>query len=315
MTTRAFVHIGLPKTGTTSLQRNVFDRHPGVHYLGRSKGFSTDQAKLVLRAILDSREGPTLRPAAVDALHEIRDGTKALVISDEALSLGAFMSRAQLWEIPSDHRAIAERTRELLGDADIAIVLRNQLDWLISWHRQGLKSRRYTEPSIDDWLNGSFADRAEELYSLLDFEDLYASYTDVFGSDRVHVWLYESYRDRFYDLAFEMASIGGFDPHQARELALARPENVTDSGYRGISAPMFRLLRSGPAAKVASAAPRPLRKKIRDLASTEIDFGEGPSSELQGLVADRFESSNRHLLQKLELGDSGELGYVNNSAK
>ena len=32
---RAFVHIGVSRSGTTTLQRNVFERLEGVHYLGK----------------------------------------------------------------------------------------------------------------------------------------------------------------------------------------------------------------------------------------------------------------------------------------
>jgi hypothetical protein len=58
----------------------------------------------------------------------------------EALTLGEFMLRATRWAVRSDHIATARRARAVLGDAQVLIVLRNQADWLESWHLQGLKS-------------------------------------------------------------------------------------------------------------------------------------------------------------------------------
>ncbi|MFM8173338.1 MAG: hypothetical protein ACKN81_07315, partial [Pirellulaceae bacterium] len=33
------LHIGLPKTGTTTLQTLLFEHHSGIGYLGKNRGF------------------------------------------------------------------------------------------------------------------------------------------------------------------------------------------------------------------------------------------------------------------------------------
>ena len=30
-----YIHVGLPETGTTLLQRNLFSKHPEIHYIGK----------------------------------------------------------------------------------------------------------------------------------------------------------------------------------------------------------------------------------------------------------------------------------------
>jgi len=307
---RCCIHIGLPKTGTTTLQRNVFELHPGLQYFGQTNAFSNDRAQLLLRSILDDRDRSNLLPEARAASQELRAQTKPLVVSDEALTMGSFMARAQTWDVPQDHGTIAERTRDLFDDADVFIVLRQQVDWLRSWHQQGLKSRRYVEPSFDDWFEGSFVARAERLLALLDYENLCDEYAAQFGADRVHVWLYEDYRDRFPDLAAEMATIGGFDAHQARSLAAAPAQNVSDQGYRGIPRPLWKLLRSAPITRIANVAPPMARRRMRSLLSTDLDFGEGPSARVSHEIMQGFTSSNRRLFEKLGLATAGTAPYL-----
>ena len=65
--TETFIHAGLPRTGTTTLQTHLFARHTQVHYLGVFKGKLARERPPIDR----SSRGLTLfRDAQVD-FHEI----------------------------------------------------------------------------------------------------------------------------------------------------------------------------------------------------------------------------------------------------
>ena len=127
---RVAVHIGLPKTGTASLQRLVFARHPEIAYFGQSNIRTSDDTIRIMKALLvdndhsHNEQVDDVTAVIDDALRQHR----GVVISSELLSCGEFMRRASIWDITTDHLAIARRIRKFLGVVDIIVVLRNQAD-------------------------------------------------------------------------------------------------------------------------------------------------------------------------------------------
>jgi hypothetical protein len=86
---RIFVHIGLPKTGTTSLQDLFFAEHPQLAYLGQTNLWTHEDAKKVIKSILvedycQSIGGRETLSQVLRRLHELRIkyGTKAKQIID-----------------------------------------------------------------------------------------------------------------------------------------------------------------------------------------------------------------------------------------
>jgi len=45
-----FIHIGFPKTATTTLQNHLFSKHPGIHYLG--KPYRDDDLTGMIRSLV-----------------------------------------------------------------------------------------------------------------------------------------------------------------------------------------------------------------------------------------------------------------------
>jgi hypothetical protein len=231
---RILLHIGLPKTGTTSLQELVFSAHPEICDFGQTTVWDDPDAKTVLKALLlgDETDSAAARSILADAARR----RPAIVISDEALTLGEFMLRATRWPVRSDHVATARRARALLGDAQVLIVLRNQADWIESWRLQGLKSGKYVETDYRGWLEQDLGASAERLLTLLDYDALYHAYCQAFGPGQVHVRFYERYSDRFDDLAAECAELIGVDAERARLLLLeGQPRNVGGDRYSGLA--------------------------------------------------------------------------------
>lgn len=225
------LHIGLPKTGTTSLQLNCFSRHPELAYFGQTNFRQNKAASNVLRALLGGGSGE-YNALAKRAIDDAFFDKPALMISDEAMTMGQFMVRAKDWPINTNHARNAARAKALLGNAHVFIVLRNQVDWLISWHRQGLSNGKYVTHRFDEWLSYEMGDHISKLKELLNYADIYSSYCNAFGSDYVHIYCYESFSaTTFGDLAANITAKLGVDPRYSKVSMGHRMHNATKQGY------------------------------------------------------------------------------------
>jgi hypothetical protein len=305
--TKVGLHIGLPKTGTTTLQALCFARHPQVRYFGQTNVWSDPEANMVLKGLIVEKEANDTAGRVRKVIGAALKTRGALVISDEAISFGEFMLRATQWPITSDHRAAAERAHRLLGDAHVLIVLRNQADWLQSWHKQGLKTGKYAEIGFSRWLEQDLGQAAERLLALLRFDELYRIYADVFGQDRVHIRLYEQYQDRFEELAAEFATILRIDPDVARSLVGGKARNVTGTHFSGLPPFLHRALRHGPLRRLKVLLPPALKRSTRGLFVIGRAYGGLREPERRAIL-ERFATSNRALFCNLGISGDG-LGY------
>lgn len=306
---RTAVHIGLPKTGTSTLQQLVFARHPEVAYFGQSNIWTSDATKQVLKALLVDTDqiGDESHAAAKAVIREALASRPKVVISDEALSCGQFMLRANSWKITTDHAEVARRIWSVLGDVEIIVVLRNQADWLESWYRQGLKSGKYEAMDFSVWFNDELGTRREALLDLLHFDHLYDAYVRVFGTERVHFFLYERYWNDYPSLAGEIARCIGVDAGTAVRLARDTPRNVTGTHFESLPAAMKRVTRMAPFRTLLDHVPRRLKNSVHRVLRTRRRFPAMSSADKAAQMK-CFAASNRALFERLGLDGRG-LGY------
>lgn len=186
------IHIGLPKTATTTIQNTVFSDQEKYHYLGkRNNSYQSDLARdLVSQVRLCdslSYDAPhtesLLRALSVENSEE-----RPLLISEEALSA----------EGGADRREIARRLYELFSPAKVLIVLRSQTSMLKSLYLHAVKSAGETG-SFDQWLEGTYGRVWLPVGSLrvgLDYDALVRAYEQLFGEENVIVLAYEGFRGR-----------------------------------------------------------------------------------------------------------------------
>lgn len=125
------LHVGLPKTGTTSLQRGVYPRLPRVRYAGKtipSHAFVTEALTAAISATI-SADGVYGDPAPRlrDAVAELRRdaGEDTLVISTESL----------VHPMARDIALVADRLAAAVPDARILVTIRAQESLALSWYR------------------------------------------------------------------------------------------------------------------------------------------------------------------------------------
>lgn len=191
---RLMVHIGVPKSATTSLQFGAFPAHPDIRYLGKPFyderfGYEGSLATAQLtdslwkqdelefdHALARRRFDAGIRPRLSD--------DRLAVLSEEGLSQAS----------GADRSLTALRLAELCKDVECSILLtvREQKSALFSGH-QWIYTRRLTSLGFEDWIRwcrsyssyyGSYNDFPLRQYR---YARLVETYIELFGRKRVLV--------------------------------------------------------------------------------------------------------------------------------
>lgn len=207
------LHIGYPKSASTTLQKQLFDRHSELNFLGvyPTKNIGIDSEYVnenshYLRSaelrdfhhIICNIDGVDYRKFSIDkvkkSLEPYLSEQKVNVISNERLA-------SVLFSHP-DRESKAYRIRGVIGNAKVLIILRNQYDIIKSQYRDHpfdprhlTANRKYV--SLNQWVE---IDRELEVFSFtksIKYSNLIKLYQDLFGVKAVKVMLFE---DLVYDL-------------------------------------------------------------------------------------------------------------------
>src|ERR1051326_512694 len=133
--TPIIIHIGYPKTGTTTLQSGFFARHPEIHSIG--KPHFTADGEFILRCLTQpniSRD--ELQSAAARCLNRPKAG-QVTVLSHEGLA------QARYYDVEFG-MPLPDRIVQIFGAAKIMIGIRSQVPWLESLYLHKLQPDRYT---------------------------------------------------------------------------------------------------------------------------------------------------------------------------
>ena len=179
---RHLVHIGYHKTATTWFQAEVYPRVANARFLDPRTVRATFLADSALK----------FDPGAARQSLGLTD-TPAVICEE---SLSGDIQNGGLWGCLS--KDLGDRLHRTLGEADVVIVLRHQVDMIAACYKQYLRNggthrpHRYMFPG--DYRKGAYRrPQRLPLFSLDHFEyaPLIAWYQQLFGAERVHVFLYE----------------------------------------------------------------------------------------------------------------------------
>lgn len=230
---RVILHIGLHKTGTRFLQREVFRQLDDT-------AFAVNPPTL-WRAVRNAVRYPDDASLAAEARHAVADwrssdDRRTLIISEPHIS----------GDMYSNHHDYAENlalVRELFPEALIVYFVRDQADWLQSAYRQQLV--RGASVPIHVFLNhydGDFRPRlhrwtygARTVEALNQrFLTIYHAYAEAYGPDRVYLFRQEDLRANAGTVKAALAGILGID-------ALPTPprERTRNRSYSALAIRLF----------------------------------------------------------------------------
>ncbi len=321
---RVVLHIGVPKTATTSLQRLVFSHLPGIVYLGKpffhgksANERDTNPDRLdsdIIRAVRDQDSigynGSDLK-RRIDA-HLAAGGAGAVtLLSEEGLTSAG----------GADRGLIAARLHELFGDADIVITIRNQLTCLPSLFLHHMRKGTFPVQSFNDWVRDGLASQRSAgaadnwMVRQHDYYALYELYRRVFPNSRIFVLLYEQMRGENAPFASQIAEILEVDKNDvARLLKGAGEENVgytaeaveVHSAYRRLRRTYARIRqRWMPWLELQRHAPLVVSgvEALRNLAIGRLNRSKGAgnpahmSNDTRDTIIRYFASGNRRLME------------------
>ena len=235
-TPQCCIHIGMPKTGTKTLQMRLFSRHSQVDYLGThiksplKKPSSTlfrrwckNEAifELMNELIFDRRNCPDL------------PRSREIFRTHVEPSLAAGRVPVWSWEslMEDSHevqRRRAENLKAVFGKCTVLVGLRHPLSLIESLYlqlmrRDNVASRAsfrnglcYVPP--DSWLQTNWGRVGQPPTAHLEYPETVEVFADVFGDDAVQICLYESFAEDSDAYISNMCKTIGIDATEGLKL-------------------------------------------------------------------------------------------------
>lgn len=221
------VHVGYPKTATTTFQQHVFPHHFEIEYLGKhipSYRYLDDRLyglidELLHRNQLMYNESRDLR-LLIDGICTRTDRRCVLISSESCIHPSV-----------SDIATIADRLHSALAPCKILITIREQISAILSFYWMHGRFGQYLtigpkEESIKirypipfrDWISFQKSAYDQNYLSTLHYHSVVKYYIDRFGADHVRVLLYEAFRGNPDDYASELGNFLNVNVATLREL-------------------------------------------------------------------------------------------------
>jgi hypothetical protein len=302
------LHLGAPKTATSTLQHAFFPRHPGVLFLGKEvdgrrgwKGWRTTELEVLMLALertnLDFCPDRTAVARIVEEVAADAVG-RPIVISSEDLCL--FSSIDSLRKL--------ERIRELfgaLGELRLILAVRDQVSLLksiyLTEHRGEMLHLTGTQqdwyPSFDRYLDIHFRYACGAVLESFRFAAMIERYEALVGRDNVFVYAFNDFkRDALATLRALCRFIGIDDAHPCLEQAAETRENQQFSS-RLYGAPRLRNYMAGQL-RVGRLLPGSVRRRVRQWLDGGRGFDFAASPQAIRRITDYYASDNEMLYAK-----------------
>lgn len=205
---KIFIHIGYPKSASTTLQKHLFSKHNQLKTLGvyptQNIGHDSSEVNLSVPYLKDESLREFYKNITeLDDIeyfysnnkelfkenisHYLNEDDRSVVFSDERLT-SVFFSHC-------DNGVKARRLSELFPNAKIILLVRSQYEWLKSQYRdhpfdpRDLSIGRYV--SFDSWFNIVHWNKKIKLLNMLDYYSVIKFYESLFGVNNVGVFVFE----------------------------------------------------------------------------------------------------------------------------
>jgi len=235
MSLNTIIHIGFPKTGSTTHQNHLFSKHSQVHFLGKpypDERFREEFYRLI------KQESTIYSPEPLkDYMNSLwRSGKeksgkekKVVVISDEIM---VSVSKVR------DKGVVADRLKTVFGSGGTAgtckilITIRNQFDILKSTYISGCRlltnvPARYKGRFVgfEEWLEYSCDNQERSHIGNFIYSDTIEYYNRLFGKDNVMVGVFEEFVRDKEEYIRKLTKFMDIDMNEAMELVKNAHDN------------------------------------------------------------------------------------------
>jgi hypothetical protein len=287
MDSSLFIHIGYGRSGSTWLQE-VFKRDERIHLLLKPGFFKADDLY---------QRGPAYYQDLLQANHD----RTVTIDSDESYSLGRIIfGNYDAWQThyatlkPEDYvrcdiEELAGRMRAVAPNALILMILRNQIDWLGSFYRHSIRSRRL---SVDFRNYYRRHPVGRQFWDAARYDRTVETFQNAFGKEHVKVICFQRLKDNPKAFLTTVYNLLGLPPPElsASDMGSLKKHTMPPDGQLVIQRFCNRYgLNPEWSRRIHHRLPNALKK----YPGSRI----GPSPMEKARIRKVFESSNRHLKQ------------------
>ncbi len=185
---KTFLHVGLPKTATTSLQDGLFEPHSQILHLINTR--RDPEAQNILNPLKSQDELDYdfngMQKQLVNFVNQRKKSHhRVFVLSDE------FMTVTWHRYVSLQGRAVlARRLLELFPDGHVLLTVRNPIEALASYYIQWIVSfgnAGFKQESYEEWIRTRLDNPATLELSLFDLKKVYDLCAETFGKDKISV--------------------------------------------------------------------------------------------------------------------------------
>jgi len=210
---KIIIHVGYPKTATTTMQKQLFEKlyeEGQINYLGKYYSIKNGLVgnSIVHYLLYDKKIDGYNKD--ILTIKEISKNNKLTVLSNEGLSI-SFLKYINNKIDPS---YVAEKINNLFAEifekVEILMTVRNQVDMLYSIYVQYYGSvYRYIKKlnNIEKFLSDGLKERKNGNFFMFYYGDMYKIYSKIFGKDKINILLYEELINNIENYTFKVSKI------------------------------------------------------------------------------------------------------------
>jgi hypothetical protein len=329
------LHIGYPKTATSTLQNNLFyELHLDgkINFLGRSKRGNkvfNPSEKLVQEAMFGNPI-PTGQ-----ALHLSEDLLN--IISNEDISFSFYNIDGARYLKPCDPFVTAERLYTYFASEDckvkILITLRSQDSLIPSYYVEGFRWHfRYEESldTFDKFVNQGLAHKMNGMFRMFYFFEIIEKYADLFGKENITILMYEDITHDIDSFSSKLSEAIGCNESSVSETFAVNFDNKkikTDGGSftdkitlnqylvdivkKRVSEEQFTRLKN-ILLKIGGQPIKGLLESISHIQVGGSEFVRKPDQDTLRLIRNEFRIGNMALAERynIDIDKMSKYGYI-----
>lgn len=334
---KLIIHIGYPKTATTSLQLNLFSslkRKGKIEYLNHLNRKDDDLGEFYCRNIVAYITGMGELSKCQGELNQLSLIEKEIsLISAETLSI--FCENFTWDNLNSNAANNAARIKELLSkhfnQITIIMTIRAQKTLIPSFYAQVCRYfNKFDDSSLNivPWINNHFSLKINENIMLFNFDTMYSSYRQVFGEQNVHVLLFEDLKynkNNFYEklakilnilpgqlMSLLETNIKNKTIHTQKNQLLIEPPSLNDLILSLLKQPLKRILPRSVFNLIKMGYKRTFGRLLRKVKVNKYITIDYLTEKQEIFIQQRFRQSNLSLAKKLDIDiiKFEEYGYI-----
>jgi hypothetical protein len=213
---KSIIHVGFPKTASTTIQRCLYEQHPNIYYFGEDGDGceSPKEVEVGQSLIFDN-----------NLFFSMSEAENLFKTQRERASNQIFVYSNVDVVRSQDPGVCAERLKHLMPDAEVVFVVRNQLNALKSFYASHGVYLKPAPPSyfgkyvsLNDWMQYCLMFPNSSPISHFRYKSHIIPYIELFGKKRIHIFIFEDFINKKTHFINKLSELLEVDSKEAIQL-------------------------------------------------------------------------------------------------